>query len=58
MNNTLGGQHEYRRVVRMVEAGKLRVMTDGVWRFEDAREAYERVETQRARGKIVIAVGE
>lgn len=33
-----------------------KVMVDGVWGFGEAREAYERLESARAKGKVVVEV--
>jgi NADPH:quinone reductase-like Zn-dependent oxidoreductase len=42
------------RLGALCESGKLRVPVDSVWKFEDALKAYDRMLSQRARGKIVI----
>ncbi|CAK9783853.1 unnamed protein product [Cutaneotrichosporon oleaginosum] len=33
-----------------------KVMVDGVWGFDEAREAYKRLESARAKGKVVVEV--
>jgi D-arabinose 1-dehydrogenase-like Zn-dependent alcohol dehydrogenase len=39
----------------MVE-GKVRAVIDSEYKFEDVREAYRRLKTGRAKGKIVVNV--
>jgi 2-methylene-furan-3-one reductase len=36
--------------------GKLKLVVDSVYRFEDALGAYERIMTSRATGKVVVKV--
>lgn len=43
-------------IARLVEEGKLRIPVDSVYRMEDALQAYERISTKRARGKVVVKV--
>ncbi|KAI8995679.1 NAD-P-binding protein [Trametes punicea] len=38
------------------EAGKIRPLVDSVYSFEDALKAYEKLQTKRATGKIVVRV--
>lgn len=44
-------------MTKLVEEGHIRIPIDSVYDMEDAVAAYERVATQRARGKVVIKVG-
>lgn len=43
-------------LVRLVEEGRLRIPVDSVFDMEEAVRAYERIGTNRARGKTVIKV--
>jgi NADPH:quinone reductase-like Zn-dependent oxidoreductase len=42
---------------QQIEAGQLRVVVDRSFALEDAAQAHRYVETKRARGKVVLAVG-
>lgn len=42
------------RLGEWVAAGKIRVVVDEVFEFEDAPKAYEKLRTGRARGKIIV----
>jgi NADPH:quinone reductase-like Zn-dependent oxidoreductase len=65
-----GGQHPWRlllvqdsveelvRIGQWVREGKIKVILDSVFDFEDAPKAYEKLMTHRARGKIVVNVTE
>jgi len=44
------------RIMRLAEKGLVKVAVDSVWEMEDVQKAYERVESKRARGKVVIHV--
>ncbi|KAI9774097.1 MAG: zinc ion binding [Geoglossum simile] len=44
------------RVRDLVEEGKLKVVVDGAWEMERALEAYERMLSHRACGKIIIKI--
>lgn len=44
-------------MARLVDEGKVRILIDTVWDMEDLVEAYARIATKRARGKVVIRVG-
>ncbi|RAL07926.1 NAD(P)-dependent alcohol dehydrogenase, partial [Aspergillus homomorphus CBS 101889] len=46
------------RIMRLVEKGVVRVVVDSVWRMGEVRKAYERMESKRAKGKIVVSVRE
>jgi NADPH:quinone reductase-like Zn-dependent oxidoreductase len=43
---------------RMFEAGRLQIVTDTIFRFDEARTALERLATGHARGKLIVRVGE
>lgn len=65
-----GGRHSWRilmlkndveglvRIGQWVKEGKIKVLLDSVFEFEDAPEAYRKLRTERARGKIVVNVTE
>ena len=42
----------------MMERGRLRIVREGVWEFEDVKEAYEKLEGGGTPGKIIVRVGE
>ncbi|OJJ50755.1 hypothetical protein ASPZODRAFT_137897 [Penicilliopsis zonata CBS 506.65] len=44
------------RVRQMVEEGHLKQVVDSVWEMEDVKKAYERMESKRTRGKIIIHI--
>jgi len=48
-------EHELLALKEMVEAGKLTSAIDQVFRFEDASEAHERVETEQRLGIVVLS---
>ena len=64
-------EKDMERVMELVKDGKVTVPVDSVWKMDDAKQvsrssfygvtdtaqAYERVQSQRARGKVVIDVG-
>jgi len=41
---------------QLFEAGRLQVVTDGLFRFDDTRAALERLATGHARGKLIVRV--
>jgi NADPH:quinone reductase-like Zn-dependent oxidoreductase len=41
---------------KLIQEGKIRVIIDSTFEFEDAVKAYEKLKTHRARGKIVVHV--
>ena len=45
------------RMARLIEEGKVRVLIDSVWDMEDLVQAYARVATKHARGKVIIKIG-
>ncbi|OJJ95036.1 hypothetical protein ASPACDRAFT_48140 [Aspergillus aculeatus ATCC 16872] len=45
------------RVMGLVERGVVRVVVDSVWAWGEVPKAYERMESKRARGKVVVRVG-
>ncbi|KAH7912134.1 NAD(P)-binding protein [Hygrophoropsis aurantiaca] len=51
-------QEDLKRLREMLAEGKLKPAVDSVYGFEDALSAYERLQTSRARGKVVVKVEE
>lgn len=47
---------QLQKIATLVENGEVRGVVDGVYDLVDARQAMERVESQRARGKVVLRV--
>ena len=45
-------------VSRLLDLGRCRAVLDSVWNFEDYNEAFERLDTGHANGKVVIKVTE
>ncbi|KAG9229375.1 alcohol dehydrogenase [Amylocarpus encephaloides] len=41
-------------ITKLIEAGLLRPFLDSIWEFEDAKKAFEKVESGHSRGKVVI----
>jgi NADPH:quinone reductase-like Zn-dependent oxidoreductase len=41
---------------KWIQEGKIKVIIDSTFEFEDAVKAYEKLKTHRARGKIVVHV--
>ncbi|OJK01145.1 hypothetical protein ASPACDRAFT_1886862 [Aspergillus aculeatus ATCC 16872] len=46
------------RVMRLVQNGELKMVVDSVWEMADAKMAYERMESHRAKGKVIVRVQE
>lgn len=46
------------RIAQMLGRGEMRVVRDSVWPFEEAREAYARLNGAHARGKVLVRVDE
>ena len=49
---------ELTQIGEWVREGKIKVVLDSVFRYEDAPKAIERLKTHRARGKVVVNVTE
>jgi len=47
---------ELQEAAELLASGTLKPPIDSVWRFENAREAYPKIMSGRARGKLVVAV--
>jgi NADPH:quinone reductase-like Zn-dependent oxidoreductase len=43
---------------RLFEAGRLQIVTDTIFKLDDARSALERLATGHARGKLIVRVGQ
>ncbi|KAK0635825.1 hypothetical protein B0T17DRAFT_624833 [Bombardia bombarda] len=52
------GRELMERVVRMLADGKLRVVVDSEWAFENVQEAYDVLLSGRARGKVIVKVND
>ncbi|KAL1964742.1 hypothetical protein VTN77DRAFT_6609 [Rasamsonia byssochlamydoides] len=49
-------QDQLRQLGEWIQQGKIKVVLDSTFEFDDAVKAYEKLRTQRARGKIVVHV--
>lgn len=58
MGSTGGSHEDYRRLVRAVEASKLRPVVDTVMPLDKAREALERLASANQFGKIVLLIAD
>lgn len=56
MGSTMGGDADYRQVVRLLEQGQLRPIVDSTFPLSRAREAFERLERGDQLGKIVVEI--
>lgn len=45
-----------KQISQWIEQGKLRPVIDSEYRFEDALAAYAKIQSHRAKGKIVINI--
>lgn len=52
------GRSSLTQLGEWIKEGKVKVVLDSTFEFEDAIKAYEKLRTQRARGKIVVHVAE
>ncbi|MCG3173304.1 MAG: alcohol dehydrogenase [Myxococcota bacterium] len=57
LGSTMGSKGELFRIIRMVEAGKLKPVLDRVLPLHEAREAHRLLEERAAFGKIVLVPG-
>lgn len=46
------------RLVALLDEGKIKVLIDSVWEFEDALKGYAVLESKHARGKVIIKVND
>ncbi|KAJ4299057.1 hypothetical protein N0V90_004301 [Kalmusia sp. IMI 367209] len=44
------------QLAKWIEEGRIKVVIDSVWEYDDAPRAFERLKTHRAKGKIVVHV--
>jgi len=56
LGSTMGTPDDFRGVVELIEAGKVRPLVDRVFPLADARAAHERLEAGDQLGKIVLAI--
>lgn len=54
IGSTMATQAEFRRVMELVAAGRLRPVVDAVWPLERIRDAHERLEAGGVFGKLVL----
>ena len=54
MGSTMGTQHDYQQVMRLVFAGRLRPVVDSVVAPRQYAEAVQRMQANRHYGKIVV----
>ncbi|KAF8855831.1 GroES-like protein [Acephala macrosclerotiorum] len=54
--NGIANSKSMERLARMIEDGKLKVPIDSVWNFEDVLQAYEKIMSKHATGKIIVRV--
>jgi alcohol dehydrogenase len=48
--------HELRKLGTLIDAGALEVIIDSTFGFDQAAEAFARVETRHAKGKVIVEV--
>jgi len=48
---------DLRELARLIDIGSLEVPVDSTFAFSQAAEAFARVESRRAKGKVVVEVG-
>lgn len=56
--NTYGDTKQLEEVGQWMREGKVKAVTEEVFRMEDAPKAFERLKTKHAKGKVVVAVSE
>ena len=56
MYNAVPSEEDLKMIARVVDEEGIKMKVDGLWRMDDVKEAYERISSQRARGKVVIKV--
>ena len=56
IGSTMSNQREFREVMKLVFAGKLKPVIDAVMPLERAREAHARLEKGEQFGKIVLTI--
>jgi NADPH:quinone reductase-like Zn-dependent oxidoreductase len=52
---TSGGSSHFKRVL-IDHKGKVRPVVDSTFELDDALQAYERLMTNRARGKVIVSI--
>lgn len=56
IGSTMSNHEDFRRVMELVFAGKLKAVIDRIYPLKDAREAQERLENGKQNGKIVLDI--
>jgi NADPH:quinone reductase-like Zn-dependent oxidoreductase len=56
MSNLQGEADSFKQISQWVEQGKLRPVIDSEYAFEDALKASERIQSHRAKGKVIVNV--
>lgn len=56
LGSTMGNDHEFDTVVAQMRQGRLRPPVDSVWPLDEGRRAFERLESGRHFGKVVITI--
>lgn len=54
--NTFFNLERTQKLIELIDKGMLHVPVDSVWPLQDVRQAYERVLSGRARGKVVVRI--
>ncbi len=54
MGSTMGNDEEFRTICELLREGKLLPPVDSVWSLDEVRAAYERLESGRQFGKVVV----
>ena len=57
IGTTMGSQHDFEAVMRLIFAGKLAVPIDRVYPLHEARQAEERMKQGEHFGKILLEMG-
>jgi NADPH:quinone reductase-like Zn-dependent oxidoreductase len=47
---------QLQRITEMIEKAKVKAIVDSVWKLDDYQKAWKRVESGRARGKVILTV--
>lgn len=49
---------ERRYLEKALELEREKIIVDGVWKFGEVKEAFEKMNSGRVRGKVVVRIGE
>lgn len=55
---SMGGKEKFRPVADLMGAGRLKVVLDSVYSFSQAPEALRRIQSGRAKGKVIVQVAQ